>query len=696
MAYPLIKFCSCPAVMLLIIVLIALSPLSAQPKRVTAPSGTFGKIETSFELPDFAGDPFDDQTADVRAQIRRPHGTSSNVLAFFDGGTTWRIRFTPQATGRYALTGITLNGARVEPRYVAAKEWTVTGQAQPGFVRLGPAGSKYFVYDNGTRYYPLGHNQAWRSNGLPDIPELFGKMKTSGENWSRVWMNHWDGKNLDWPAAGKLGTLNLEVARRWDSIVSAAEANGIYFQLVFQHHGQYSSTVNPNWNDNPYNIARGGFLTKPEEFFTNEQAKQLTRRKLRYSVARWGYSPHIMAWELWNEVQFTDAARNNQWPAIATWHREMAAYLRQIDPYNHLITTSSLGSLTPEVWASVDFYQEHTYPSDLVVALSQSGPHGNLSEKPFFVGEFGPGDLGDPQGAGLHAGLWASLMSNAGGAAQYWTWDEVERQNLYDHFRGAARFLKASGLVRQHDLQKVSPTIATAAQADLVFGPGSGWGEAKHSDFMVTSSGPPENIGTLPNFLQGNNHRAMNPRPLTFRVNYPQAGRFIVNLTQAAKAGAHLKLSVDGKVTERDFPAVDRDISLSGEAASIAVDVPSGAHTITLENTGTDWVQVRNFTLTNYAPALGAQALRGPQFFAAWVFQRANLNARPENQRPATTGTLSVPGLKAGRYQAVWLDTLTGQPQQSIVITQKGTAPMTLKMPSIARDMALYVVPASR
>ena len=64
-------------------------------------------------------------------------------------------------------------------------------------------------------------------------------------------------------------------------MVEGAEKNDIYFQLVLQHHGQYSSAsgykyshnVNPNWEQNPYNVKNGGFLKNPEDFFTDPQAR---------------------------------------------------------------------------------------------------------------------------------------------------------------------------------------------------------------------------------------------------------------------------------------------------------------------------------------------------------------------------------------------------------------------------------------
>src|SRR6185369_15631102 len=100
-----------------------------------------------------------------------------------------------------------------------------------------------FQFDDGEVYYPLGHNAAWRDGRGSSIPELLVRMGGAGENWARVWMCHWDGKNLDWPPDGRgvPGTLRLEVARHWDEIVTAAERSGFYLQIVLQHHGQYSS-----------------------------------------------------------------------------------------------------------------------------------------------------------------------------------------------------------------------------------------------------------------------------------------------------------------------------------------------------------------------------------------------------------------------------------------------------------------------
>ena len=78
----------------------------------------------------------------------------------------------------------------------------------------------------------------------------------------------------------------------------------------------------------------------------------------------------MLAWELFNEVQFVGSDSANPGNSaqvrddIVAWHAEMAAYLRSIDPYDHLITTSSdIDSSLKDIWAdpNIDLVQVHDY-----------------------------------------------------------------------------------------------------------------------------------------------------------------------------------------------------------------------------------------------------------------------------------------------------------------------------------------------
>ena len=664
--------------------------------------GTYPKIETQFQLDKLPGDPFDYEIVNVQVTLKKPDGGTLDVPAFFDGDTTWRMRFTPNQPGTWSVVSVKLNREIVHESKMETREWNVKGDPQAGFVRIDKGDHSRFVFDSGARYYPLGHNQAWHSGGLPDIPELFGKMHTAGENWSRVWMNHWDGKNLDWNSdkkkQGKLGEIDLESAKRWDAIVDAAEKNEIYFQLTLQHHGQVSADVNPNWDDNPYNVKNGGFLTNPEDFFTDPKARALTKRKLYYILARWGYSPNILAWELFNEVQFTAAARAKQWEQVAMWHREMALFLKQFDNYHHLITTSSATAvpLDSPIWETVDYAQIHTYPPDLLTGLdTTSQAERKKLDKPIFVGEFGPQDLKDTTGRGLHLGLWTSLMQNPSGAAQYWSWDEVEKNDLYGQFAAAAKFVTASGLANQGGLVALNLPVVTQSRSALRFAPGGGYGNATQNEFVVGESGVPSGIEKFPSFLQGENHRAMMPKPLTLQVNYPQAGTLTVTVGQVAKAGAKLTLRVDnGKTAQADYASAEKDYTPT-DKANLQIAVPAGAHTLIIENTGSDWVVVRQIALSDYAPGFVAPARMSKDFIVAWVYSRDNVDAAADKASNSSSCSINLTGLKKGKYTATWWDTQSGKSLLSADLTiEKEKDPALITTPPIARDIALYVVKA--
>ncbi len=651
----------------------------------SASAAVYPRRESRFNLPGLAGNPFDFTQNDVRVTVTGPNGQTARVPAFFDGGDTWRVRFTPHALGKYAITRVTRNGTAVVPAALIPRTFVVAAQAAgPGFVRRDPKNKARFVFDDGSAYYPIGHNAAWKNGGDPDVPELFDKMGAAGENWSRVWMNHWDNKNLDWVPGESipLGTLDLDAARRWDGIVASAEKNGIHFQMVLQHHGQYTTRTNPNWDDNPWNAKNpGGFLQKPDDFFTDARARALTKAKYRYIVARWGCSPAILAWELFNEVEWTNAITNGRAADVAAWHRQMAEFLRAQDPNRHLVTTSSDRSIAG-LYDAMDYVQPHAYPVDAATTVTAAT---NVpADRPLFWGEIGPqSGLDRDDGAFLHTALWASLMSGSGGAAQYWAWDNVERRSLYGHFAAATGFVRALGGANALTaLRPIVPGVETAAQGSVVFGPGAGWGTAKQTEFTLGPSGDVAGIGGLPAFFQGNAHREMLPGA-TFHVTFREPGTCRVTVRQAAKAGARLVLRVDGtEAASRDFPAAASDTPAN---VIVEATVPAGAHAVRIENTGADWVVIEKIAFAPYGPTLRALAKAGPNRAAVWVFPAAPGGA-------ATTGRITLPGLASGAYTVTWWDTRTGRALSTQTVSAAPNKPLVLQTPPVTDDIAAFIV----
>jgi hypothetical protein len=436
--------------------------------RTALAGGSHPMLQTSFDIPVITGNPFDLSQNDVRVTFKAPNGITGTIPAFFDGGTTWRARFTPTTPGIYSVTAVTLNGQDANPVNLNPTQFQVAGSVAPGFIRLDPKNKMRFIFDDGSPYYPLGFNLAWRGDGQPPLTQSLDRMGAAGVNWTRIWMNHWDEKNLDWPKDGadpmEIGQLSLSVARQWDQIVSAAEAGEVYLQLVLQHHGQFSSTTDANWPQNPWNKGNGGWLENSGQFFTDPRAIALTTNKYRYIIARWGYSPAIMAWELFNEIEWTDLFKSDL-DSVAAWHQTMADFIREQDPYRHLITTSSQ-TAESSLWSAMDYYQPHVYTHDLTSAMATLDR--NRLDRPYFYGEFGGRAAGNSSAReDLHKGLWASLMSGAGGAAQFWFWDIIQSKNLLNEFTAARSFIQRSGLLHESGIKPIE-VIPRAPQLDAL------------------------------------------------------------------------------------------------------------------------------------------------------------------------------------------------------------------------------------
>jgi hypothetical protein len=653
----------------------------------------FPKIEASFTITGISTNQavlFDYTQTDVEVTLSQPDSSTVTLPAFYDGGTTWRVRHTPTLAGTYTVTGVTLNGSAISVSNLTPGSWTVVGHPiYPGFVKVDPSNPRRFITSNGKRFFPRGQDVAW-DVGVSSVTNVLAKMGAAHENWSRVWMDPWDGKNLDWnpngSPPGALGVLSLTVARKWDGIVAAADQAGISFQMTLHHHGEYSTTVDPNWGQNPYNITNPaspiGFLSDPVQFFTNATAIAVTKLKLRYAIARWGYSPSVMAWELFNEVQFTDAGQSGQWGIVGTWHDQMAAFVHAQDKYHHLITTSS--DLTQPIWNQCDYYTHHDYPSDVISGLRDSTDiSGSQPVRPDFGAECATN--GTPH-LGVNAPLWSGLMAAQSGNEEPWWWDGIDAANDYAYFRAASDFVTLSGLGDQNGLLKLSPQVTGGAAGPLSFAPGGGWATASQDTFTV-GSGAPDGIGAAPSYLQGNYHRSMTPNGYTFLVNYPQAGTFSVQVVTIALSGAGLQIYLDNVVqTNIAWPSGTNDVSTN---FTTSIAVPAGSHSVKLWNPGQDWINLGNLTLNPYVPLLGAYAVGNTNFNAAWVWHRTNV-FNPTASTPVS-GTLSVTGLNPGAYSATWWDTFAGEAISNFNLSIADTNPIVLNTPAVLRSVALYV-----
>ncbi len=615
-----------------------------------APKVWYGPETVTFPIA-FAGNPYDIEKSDLRVRFTDTKGNTIDRLAYFDSeDAAWKAVLVAEQPGRYKpvlyRNGAPLNDAEPEPAMVEI-------EAKPlpkGFIRLDSLNKGRFKYDDGQPFLPLGYNLGWQSPNQPDLTETIKMMGQNGVNWTRIWACAWDGKNPWVPQSGPADEDRMlpSTFERWDQLVKASEQAGVAFQFVLFHHGSFSTRTNPNWQDHPWNKARGGFLDKPADFFTDPEAKRRTKMWLRYAVARWGHSSSIMAWELFNEVEWVDARYEERWKDVLDWHQEMATFVRSIDPYAHLVATSSAMEL-PDLYDAVDYYQPHVYPPDVRTAISSIHLPG---DKPLFFGEYGPGVL-DKKGqrADVRDGIWAGILAGHAGAGAFWTWEVVQNEGLINEYKIADQIIRDSGVLQRPGARPVKARVSTPELADMTFNPGTGWAKAEKTTFRVEMANKPDGLGGLPSFLQAPAKRDMFPAPLTFEFRAEKPGVFTLQLAQVAKGGAKLRFTLNGQqVAEKTYPATANDTEVSDR---LTVPYLAGENKIEIENVDADWVVMKSFTFSGFDYSASVQALGQLDWLMARV--TANSGAEPKSVM------LSSLGVAVGSYELSLTDLATGK-----------------------------------
>ncbi len=445
------------------------------------PVTRYGLIELDLQTNIKVANPYDPHELELGVRFDSPSGRVVEVGAFWyqgynlqsrrpEGQAGWKVRFTPDEAGVWTAAAYALQ-LRVKSEAI---NFTVTASEQPGFVRIDASDPHYLAFDNGNFFFPIGVNMAWWSDWGDPIDQYrswLDAFAQNGGNTIRVWMAAWS-FGIEWKDTG-LGDYSERQYEAWllDQLFQLADEHHVKIILVLINHGTFSLTANSEWEDNPYNAALGGPLSKPEQFVTNAQAIDYYQQRLAYIINRWGYSPDLLAWEWFNEVDLTPISDN----VLIPWIRQMTSYVQQRDVNHHLITNSfSVRNWSP-VWKmpELDIMQVHEYANqfnagdrDPTIRLGQV--YQDLAQgsaaKPILLGEFGyssrqRGENAEKTGIQLHNGMWASTFSGYAGSGMYWWWDTyIAPNNLWYHFKGLADFMAGEDLTGYHPLSSLQIT----------------------------------------------------------------------------------------------------------------------------------------------------------------------------------------------------------------------------------------------
>lgn len=685
----------------------------------------YGLLEVDLNITGNFKNPFNPEEVEVSALVETPTGETIEIPAFYHqefkrelvdgrenlaplGEPYWKIRFTPVEVGSYKFHVILKT-----PSYSVTSEehtFNVYKSDNEGFIRISESDRRYFKIENGEAFFFIGHNVCWFGvRGTFDYDEWFSAMGKAGENITRIWMAPW-AFGIEWR---KLGYYDLAEAWRLDYVIRKAEEDGIYIILCLMNHGQLQSGgLTGQWNDNPYNVKNGGPLSKPEDFWTDENAMSLFKNRLRYIVARWGYSTHILSWELWNEVELTD---NYDFNTVAKWHEEVAEYIRGIDPYNHLITTSSdpkLGGLN-----GVDFVTIHKYGPQSFKDIAGVIPEiiENLwvsYGKPVLITEFGadwrwfdnPYYYRDFEGVELHNGIWSSILSGSASTSMLWWWDNyIHPYNLYGHFRALSNYLKGvdpekSRFIRVQANVLIPSKFQREDLTEITLYPNLGWVKPEANVFRINIDGTVTNISQLSSFIHGRAHPELRNNP-TFIVSPPYGGEAIIHINSVSRSGAVLDIYVDDSLVRREV-FKDIDGKNDGEAGEydldVKIEVPPGLHEVKIDNSGGDWF---TFDYVKFTNAVAKQSkirvigLKNETAALLWVQNKDHTWWNVVNNipiEPVEKAEIELYDFKNGSYMVEYWNTYAGtNVKTEEVVTVNGKIQLTVE--NLEKDVALKI-----
>ena len=300
----------------------------------------------------------------------------------------WRVRLAPDEVGTWHYTlKVTYRDGTTET--LPPRTFECVASANSGFLKVA-ANNRNLIFDCGQSFLAIGSNvDYWGDNTLAlpaglaatasrnisicnkqqvmTLPaseqhrfstytytayqQAFQQLHAVRGNFARVWMqeSNWDIETYD--STTQVNTLDYyqpHQARMYDMdrLLVAAQASGVYLHLSLLDGSRlWNNATTRQWLTFPYKV---GLRLGPHEqlrFFTEPESKRLFKNKIRYIVARWGYSAHIASYELLNEGDFINAGllfgqnyRHDLLPLWA-WTVEMATYLKALDG-RHLQTAA--------------------------------------------------------------------------------------------------------------------------------------------------------------------------------------------------------------------------------------------------------------------------------------------------------------------------------------------------------------------
>ncbi|MES2376191.1 MAG: DUF5060 domain-containing protein [Bacteroidota bacterium] len=423
--------------------------------QVTAKPGLYEKTEFDIILTSDWQNPYLQEDVALDMILQTPAGKKLVLPCYYESGESgkqslWKARFAPQEKGKYEYAFEFSKAGSVVARSKDAV-FTVAPSGKDGF--LHSKSNWAFAFDSGKPFRGIGENIGWESRksddskffkDLQEKPKydyeyMLPSLAAHGGNFFRTWVCAFN-LPLDWHRnfnsnryEASDAYYNPSAIKKIDRLFNLCDSLGLYVML----------TLGPG----NYSPRDGGFSPSAADFFVNPKSKARYKNRLRYFVARWGYSTKVGAWEFFNEVdnvQFGNRNKPISADSIVTWHGEMSTYLKSLDPYHHLITTSishrDLKGMND--LPSLDFNQKHIYKNTASIPASIARYEWDFN-KPYVIGEYSYewdwsknfDDFAPEMDSDFKRGLWYGLFSPTPILPMSWWWEYFDNRKTDGYFK---------------------------------------------------------------------------------------------------------------------------------------------------------------------------------------------------------------------------------------------------------------------
>lgn len=346
----------------------------------------------------------------ITATFRGPRGEVATVGGFYYDTGVWRLRFAPRSAGNWTWSGTFTTPSGDRP---LTGSFTVASGTNRGRVRRSGQNPNRFAFDDGSLFYPLGFGDCTFDSdhsGSPNDTDwgLDGGFRPPGQEAGTTvsldaYLTAYGNAGFDffrwsvdncayklWQTIDPAGNTYLVREGKWgDELVQKFRNRGFRLMLVF-------FGFQPAFRDETADNARMAAV----------------KRYIKYAMDRYG--AYVDFYELMNEVSAT-----NQWYQIVT------DFIRNRDPYSHLISTScdppgyGCAALTATNVNTPHWYeQENELNSDARAADMVT--YAKSFGKPVVFGEQGNGVQNwDPRsGVRMRLRNWAAFFSE--GSLLFW------------------------------------------------------------------------------------------------------------------------------------------------------------------------------------------------------------------------------------------------------------------------------------